>query len=56
LPPPFFFFLIPLGHPNAESKPLDRGIAGDLRSEQNKSKDVYGTPKQILNFFGMNLK
>ena len=32
--------LITLDHQNAESKSLDSVIAGDHRSEQNKSRDV----------------
>ena len=45
--------LITLGHQNAESKSLDSVIAGDHRSEQNKSRDVYRNPKQTLEFFGI---
>ena len=40
--------LITLGHQNVESKSLDNVIAGDHRSEQNKSRDLYRTPKQTL--------
>ena len=45
--------LITLGHQNVESKSLDSVIAGDHRSEQNKSRDVYRNPKQTLEFFGI---
>jgi hypothetical protein len=48
--------LITLGHQNAESKSLDSVIAGDHRSEQNKSRDVIETPSKLLNSSELNLK
>ena len=33
---------------------LEKAIAGDHRSEKNKSRDEYRHPKQTLEFFGFN--
>ena len=52
----FIFFLLAfftMGADVAEVRPLDNIIAGDHRSEQNKSRDDQRHPKQTLEFFGI---
>ena len=45
--------LFTMGPEVAEVKSLDNVIAGEHRSEQNKSRDAYRNPKETLEFFGI---
>ena len=42
-----------LGLEVAEAKSLEDVIAGEHRSEQNKTRDIYRNPKETLEFFGI---
>ena len=49
----FLLVLFTMGAEVAELRSLDNVIAGDHRSEQNKSRDDQRNPKQTLEFFGI---
>ncbi|HMB56459.1 MAG TPA: methyltransferase [Arenimonas sp.] len=41
------------GYSEAMADPLDRILAGDWRSEENRARDVYRHPRETLAFFGV---
>ena len=49
----FLLVLFTMGAEVAELRSLDNVIAGDHRSEQNKSRDDQRNQKQTLEFFGI---
>ena len=49
----FILAFFAIGSEFAEAKSLENVIAGEHRSEQNKSRDIYRNPKETLEFFGV---
>ena len=49
----FILAFFALGLEVTEAKSLENVIAGEHRSEQNKTRDIYRNPKETLEFFGI---
>ena len=47
----FILAFFAIGSEVMQAKSLENVIAGEHRSEQNKSRDIYRNPKETLEFF-----